>query len=792
MFKHNFLISYRNLLKDKGFTFINIGGLACGITMTILISLWIWDEFSYNKYHDTYDSMAIVLQNQNFNGKVETWRGQARQLADVLRNEYGDNFEHVTMASNGNGMSLEIDERSVDIRGQYMEAGGSHILGLKMLKGTRDGLEDMNSVLISHKVAKTLFGLADPIGKIIKLDDELDVKVAGVYEDIPVNSDYYQIDCLGSWKLFINRFNLEKTHWGNNWFRTVVQINDGLTMAEVSENIKNAKAKHVTGTDNAKYKPELFLHPMSNWKLYSQFENGKNIGGDIKYVWMFGAIGLFVLMLACINFINLSTARSERRALEVGVRKAIGSPRSQLIGQFFSESFLVVGVAFLISLLLVIFALPVFNEIAEKDLSLPVSSPWFWVASLGGCLMTGFLSGVYPAIYLSSFKPVKVLKGTFKVGRYAAIPRKTLVVFQFSVSVALIITTVIILQQIQHVKDRPVGYDYNNLIRASIQTNEIPNRFETFRNDLLNTRMVEEVALSESSVTFTGVTNGGLDWKGKDPNMADEFVTLRVTHDFGKVVNWKIKEGRDFSKEMKTDSIAFIINEAAANYMELKDPIGEIIDWDGEQFKIIGVVEDMITQSPYDPIQPTIFFINFNRANFVNIKIKTGVAMNTALSDIEKVFFNYDPENVFEYTFVDADYAEKFNSEVKVAKLASIFTLLAILISCLGAFGLAAYVAERRTKEIGIRKILGASAFTVWKMLSKDFVKLVLFGCLIAIPIANYFLKDWLQNFEYRIEISWWVFFLASFIAIVITVLTVSFQALKAAILNPVKALRSE
>lgn len=792
MFKHNLLISYRNLIKDKGFTFINIGGLALGVTMTMVISLWIWDEMAFNKYHETYDEMAIVLQNQNFNGKIETWRGQARQLGDVLRNEYGDNFKHVAMTNRGNGMTLEINERRIDVRGQYMEKGGPHLLGLKMLEGKRDGLKDLNSVLVSESVATALFGTKEVIGETIKLDGEFDIQIAGVYENIPSSSNYTHLDCIGSWDFFLNRFDLGNTHWGNSWFRTLVQINDGLTIAEVSEKIKNAKAKHVTGTDNAKYKPELFLHPMSNWKLYAQFENGKNIGGDIKYIWMFGAIGLFVLLLACINFINLSTARSERRAKEVGVRKAIGSPRSQLLSQFFSESYLVVGFAFALALLLTVFTLPMFNEIADKELRLPIANPWFWLAGLSGCLLTGFLSGIYPALYLSSFKPVKVLNGTFKTGRGATIPRKVLVVFQFTVSVALIITTITILQQIQYVKDRPIGYENTNLITVSIQTDDITNRFETFRNDMLNTKMVEEIALSESPVTFTGITNGGLNWVGKDPNMADEFVTLRVTHDFGKVINWKIIEGRDFSKAMKTDSAAFVINEAAVKYMELQNPIGETIDWDGEKFKIIGVAENMITQSPYDPIQPTIFFINFNRANFVNIKVRPEVAMNAALSSIEKVFFNIDPENTFDYSFADADYSEKFKSEIRVAKLASIFTLLAILISCLGAFGLAAYFAERRAKEIGIRKVLGASVFNVWKMLSTDFIKLVLLGCLIAIPIANYFLSGWLQNFEYRIEVSWWIFLLASLLAIIIAIVTVSFQALKAAILNPVNALSSE
>jgi ABC-type antimicrobial peptide transport system permease subunit len=580
--------------------------------------------------------------------------------------------------------------------------------------------------------------------------------------------------------------------WGNSWFQTFVQIADNTTMETVSVAIKDAKLNKVKNSDDARFKPVMFLLPMSRWHLYSEFKEGINVGGQIQYVRLFSIIGFFVLLLACINFMNLSTARSEKRAREVGVRKAIGSVRQQIMLQFFSESLLIVCISFVLALLFVVLCLPVFNAVANRHIAMPWSNPLFWIVAIGFSLFTSFIAGSYPAIYLSSFQPVKVLKGTFRVGRFAALPRKVLVVIQFTVSITLIIGTLIVFQQIEFAKNRPVGYSRANLVSIPIRSDALITRFATFRDELLNTGVIEEVAATDSPVTNTGVTNSGLDWRGKIPNSADEFVTLRVTHEFGKMVNWQIKEGRDFSKEFTTDSTGFILNEAAVAYMGFKKPIGEIIKWGDQSFKVIGVVKNLITQSPYEPVRQTIFFINYKRLNLITFKINPTKSASEALAKVETIYKRYDPDNAFDYKFVDQEYAKKFGEEERIGKLASFFAILAIFISCLGLFGLASFVMEQRTKEIGIRKVMGASVSNLWQLLSKDFVLLVIISLFIAVPATWYYMQNWVQKYTYHTEISWWIFAVSGFGALLITLLTVSFQSVKAALMNPIKSLRSE
>jgi putative ABC transport system permease protein len=508
-------------------------------------------------------------------------------------------------------------------------------------------------------------------------------------------------------------------------------------------------------------------------------------------VWLFGIVGLFVLLLACINFMNLSTARSEKRAKEVGVRKAIGSARSQLIAQFFSESFLVVIFAFVLSLVLVTIFLPFFNEVADKKISLLWQNPIFWLMGIGFSIFTGLVAGSYPALYLSSFQPVKVLKGTFRVGRFASIPRKVLVVMQFSVSVVLIIGTVVVFRQIQHAKNRPVGYNKQSLISSGI--NEVlHSKFEALRNELKTSNTVVEMAESSSAVTEVWNSNGGFMWEGKDPNQAVDFPNTAVTPEFGKVIGWQLKEGRDFSRDFATDSAAFILNESAVKFIGLKDPVGKTIIWENQPFKVIGVVKDMLVESAYQPIRASMYHCNYEQGNIVLMKINPALSASAATGKIENIFKKYDPATAFEFKFVDEDFAKKFGDEERIGKLASVFAVLAVFISCLGLFGLASFVAEQRTKEIGIRKVVGASVFNLWQLLSKDFVLLVIIACAIAVPLAWYCMNKWLQQYDYRTAVSWWIFAAAVAGALLITILTVSFQAIKAALANPVKSLRTE
>jgi putative ABC transport system permease protein len=801
MIRNYLKIAWRNLIKNKASSLINIGGLAVGMAVAMLIGLWMYSELSFDKNFQNHDRIAMVMQNQWINNETDTWNSQAYPLGPDLRNEYGADFKHVIMSSWTGNHILSYGDKNLKESGNYMEPGVTDMLSLMMLKGGRNGLNDPSSILLSQSTARAIFGDTDPMGKIIKIDhnNNLTVKVTGVYEDLPQNSSFGDLTFISPWQLLVKdqhydtRFN---NPWGASWFQTLVQIADNADMNKVSDKIKDLKMKDLTRTHNsdARFKPVLFLHPMNNWHLYSDFKNGVNTGGRIQYVWLFGIIGIFVLLLACINFMNLSTARSERRAKEVGIRKSIGSMRSQLIAQFYSESMLIAVLSFLLSLLLTQLCLPLFNNLADKHTQMPWSSGMFWLAGIVFTLFTGLIAGSYPALYLSSFNPVKVLKGTFRVGRLAAIPRKILVVLQFSVSVVLIIGTIVVFNQIQYAKNRPVGYNRNGLVTVPVQNDVIGKQSEVVKNDLLASGAVASVSKSESKISDWYPSNGGFKWEGKDPGLQENFKSLAITPEFGTTVGWQIKEGRDFNSAYLSDSSAFIINEAAVKYLGFKRPIGQTITWIGNgNYKIIGVVKDMINQSAYEPIEQTFYFLGGHwPLNNFDIRINPNVSTHDALAKIGAIFKKYDPSTPFEYSFVDEDYAKKFDNEERIGKLASAFATLAIFISCLGLFGMASFSAEQRVKEIGVRKVLGASVFNLWRLLSKDFVGLVVISLVVAMPVSYYFMHKWLQNYQYRAEIAWWIFALTALGSVLITLLTVSYQSIKAALANPVKSLRSE
>jgi ABC-type antimicrobial peptide transport system permease subunit len=667
---------------------------------------------------------------------------------------------------------------------------------LKMLKGNRNALKDPSSLLVSQSVAKALFGNAEPIGKMIRLDNQANLIVAGVYEDLPVNTTIHDLAFMIPWGYFTSTQDWLKrasTEWGEDSFQIYVQVADHINIDALSEKIKDIKLKN-GDQGEVKLKPRIFLQPMSKWHLYSEFRNGVNTGGAIEYVWLFGIIGIFVLLLACINFMNLSTARSEKRAKEVGIRKAVGSLRGQLISQFFCESLLIAVIAFAISLLLVWLALPIFNDIAFKQLSVLWDKPLFWLMGIGFTLFTGIIAGSYPALYLSSFQPIKVLKGAFKAGPLAAIPRKVLVVLQFTVSITLIVGTIVIFEQVQFAKNRPVGYTRAGLIQTTTARHQLDEHFGILRQDLINSGVVTDAAESSSSATEIHNNKSDVNWAGKDPALAVDFAIIRVTTEYGKTLGWQFKGGRDFSTKFLTDSSAVILNEAAVKYMGLKDPVGKTISFGsaGTKFNIIGVIKDMVMTSPYEPVKQTIFYIGDQDYDSIIIKINPNVSAHDAISKIKAVFKAYAPAIPFSCQFVDDEYAKKFTNEERIGKLASSFAGLAIFISCLGLFGMATFMAEQRIKEIGVRKVLGASVFGLWRLMSKDFVVLVIIALLIATPIAWYSMESWLKHYTYHTQLSWWIFVVTAAGAVFITLLTVSYQSIKTALANPVKSLRSE
>jgi putative ABC transport system permease protein len=791
MIKNYLKIAWRNLVRNKGYSAINIGGLAIGMAVVMLIALWIHDELSFNKSHKNFNRIVRVMRNVTIRGETFTGAYNPFTVSSALRSSFASDFEAVATSTWPEEHTLAVGENKFNQVGNFMESSGPELLTLEMISGSRSALTEINSILLSESSAKKLFGRSDPINKTVRIDNQSDVKVTGVYKDVPSNSEFKGMSFVSTLDLYLStRPWIPKNDWESNHVQVLAQLSPHADVEKVSEKIRNIMPKS-EGKEAAAL-TEFMLHPMNKWHLYEEFKQGVNTGGRIQFVWLFGIIGVFVLLLACINFMNLSTARSQKRAREVGIRKTIGSLRNQLISQFLSESLLVTSMAFLLSIGLVQLILPWFNKVADKEISVLWDSPLFWILSIGFTFFTGLIAGSYPALYLSSFQPVKVLKGTFRVGQFASIPRKVLVVIQFAVSVALIIGTIVVYQQVQFTKNRSMGYSSSRLIYLEMKTNEIHDHYDAVRNDLLATGAVSNMAESSGFVTKNSANFGGFEWRGKDPGFLDNFTIEWVNHDYGKTVGWQFTEGRDFSRTLASDSSAYIINEAAAKYMKLENPVGEVVWNNGKSFTIIGVIKDVVSESPYKPVRPMIASIIQWPGYTVSLKLSDKLPVEEALAKVETVFKKYVHSMPFDYKFADTEYAKKFEAEVRIGKLSGFFSILAVLISCLGLFGLASFIAEQRTKEIGVRKVLGASVFNLWRMLSKEFIALVIISCFIAIPVAYYFLHEWLQNYEYRTEISWWILAGAGACTLLITLLTVSFQAIKAAIANPIKSLRTE
>lgn len=791
MLKNYFKIAWRNLIKNKVYSGINIVGLAVGMAVAILIGFWIQDELSFNKSFANYDRVVHFMQNQTTGNEVSTVPTIPLPLVQELRSKYASDFKHLALCRYQESHILAFKDKKISKTSIYAEPELPQILSLKMVKGTLLGIQDESTIMISQSLARVIFGNTDPMGQMILTDDKKTYRVSGVFKNFEPNTAFNGVDVLLPWAALVAQKDwIKKAYqqWNNNSFFLYGQLSDHADLRQV-----NAKVKNIfDGKPNRDEKSEIVLQPMSKWHLYAEFKQGKNIGGAIQYVWMFGLIGLFVLLLACINFMNLSTARSQIRAKEVGIRKAIGSARKQLIVQFLSESVLIAFIALLIAVLLIELALPYFNRLCEKSLHLPWSNPSFWLMTVGFTFLTGLISGSYPALYLSSFNTTKVLKGTFKAGRFAAVPRQILVIFQFSISVALIIGTIIIFQQIRYAKNRPLGYNKNGLITIDMATPNLYGKYNLLKNELLNSGGAINMAEASNSATNIGAHLIGFEWPGKDPNLNQEFSISWVTHDFGKTVGWHFNQGRDFSRQFSTDTAGMVLNEAAAQRMGLRNPVGETVKFNGDPYHVVGVIKNVIMESPYEQPAATVFFMNYEEGATITIRLNPKMSTSESLAKIKAVFERLDPAAPFDFRFVDEDYARKFATEQRVGSLATFFAVFAILISCLGIFGLASFIAEQRVKEIGIRKVLGASVINLWGLLSKDFLVLVTVSFIIAIPASWYLMHSWLQHYDYHTGISVWIFLLTGSGTIVITLATVSFQAIKAALANPVNSLRSE
>ncbi len=787
MLRNYLLVTLRNLLKNKTYSFINIAGLSIGITCSLLIMLWVFDQLSYDRFHPKVNRLYQVWVNATFDGKINSWNSLPLPTYEGLKTEH-NNIKTTTATDWGGDHLLTVGDKRITKQAYYAGEEFLTMFEFPLVTGAANQvLTEPGSIVLSESTAKALFGDVDPMNQLVKLDNRDELKVSGILKDIPKNSSF-EFDFLLPWKLYEQQEWVKdnKDNWGNYSFQVYVELTDAASETNVEEKIKDLLTRH--GETDIPH--DLFLHPLSRWALYSNFENGKEAGGMIDYVNMFTIIAMFILIIACINFMNLATARSERRAKEVGIRKSVGSRKFEIILQFIGESLIISFVAFSISILLAQLLLPFYNDLVEKQLFIDYSSPKFWMVA--GCLIffTGIISGSYPAFYLSSFQPVKVLKGKVHTGKSGSLPRKVLVTLQFGFSILLIIGTIIIYQQIQHVKSRDLGYQQENLITVE-DTREISNNFKAIKAELMQSGVVSSVTRSNSAITQIN-SNNFLGWPGKPEDLRVIFATISAEYDYTKTMGIKVLQGRDFSEDFKSDTSAIIINKAGLDLMNLKDPIGTQLDLWGGKRELIGVVDNVLMGSPYRPVGPMFIILNPGWINAITVRLEKTNDLPASLKKVEEIFKKYNPAYPFEYDFADVEFAKKFTTIDMTSRLATLFASLAIIITGLGLFGLAAFTAEQRTKEIGIRKVLGASVPGLVTLMSKDFSKLVIASFLLSAPLAWWLLNSYLERYPYRIEISWWVFPLTGIISLVFALIIVSTQALRAAQANPVNSLRNE
>ena len=786
MIRNYLKIAWRNLFRNKGFSATNLLGLTIGITCTILISLWVKDELTYDKFHANYKSIYKLYANRDFNNQIFTDQNMVLPLAGTIEKSIPQ-VENAVVTTHRQSHVLRYGDKKLKKDGYTVSEHFFNMFSWKFINGSPStALPDAYAIVLTQSTAKSLFGNDDPINKIIKVDNDYEAKVTAIVEDPPGNSTF-QFDFINSFNYAGNFLSQAMTNWQNSSWDVFLQVKAGANLKAIEKNINDIKYQH--DPDDKKIST-YFTFPMNKWRLESEFKDGKNVGGMIEYVRLFSIIAIIILLIACVNFMNLSTARSEKRAREVGVRKTLGSGKRQLIFQFFSESIILASIAFVFSILAVFLLLPFFNELVDKHLSLDITQPLFWGVALGLIAFTGFVAGSYPALYLSSFNPVKVLKGTFKPGKEAVLPRHILVVGQFAISILLISATIIIYQQIQHIKNRDIGYDPNNLIMIPA-SQDTQNTFSAIEDELIKTGMVSAVNRSFSPITDIWWRAQAPDWDGKPAG--GELIVARMATDvnYTKTMGVKILQGKDFSG-VPADSSNMLINEAAVKAMQLKEPIGTQLRYGTFKFTVIGVTSDVIMGSPFAAVDPLLTHFSRDNINSINIRLASSAKPQQAIKAIEPIFRKYNPAYPFEYKFVDEEFNRKFLTEDLISRITNIFAGLAIFICCIGLAGLASFTIEKRVKEIGIRKVLGATLGQLLTLISKDFLKLVLIAFVIATPLAWWFMNNWLEKYPDRIDISIWLFGAVGLLILLLALVVVCLNIMKAAVTNPTKSLRTE
>jgi len=791
MVQNYFKIAWRNIKKHKAFSFINGGGLTLGIASCLLLLLYVSYHLSFDHQFKNLDNIYVVENNQHGDGQIYTFASTPGVAAAAIKAEVPGVVQSVRVDTYGDGNLISYKNNSFKKVGLYADSAFFSMFSYHFIKGNQlASLTQPNSIVITADFAKTLFGDADPMNKMVTRNNSVPMIVTGVIDNIPANESY-QFDFVMPYAQFENDNAWAKnSNWGHNFCQTYVQLKDAGSLNRANSILKSIVARHSTGNTN-----QFFLFPFSKTHLYQKFENGKSVGGSISQIHLFEALALCILLIACVNFMNLSTARSEERAKEVGIRKAIGSNRASLIWQFITESLILSFVSTIVAVIILVLCLPFFNTLLKIKLSLPIGDWSTWLLILSIALVTGLLSGSYPAFYLSSFQPIKVLKGMFKGGGSALPIRKVLVVVQFAFAVFLITATICVYRQIRFIQGMGNGYDKNNLVEIPIE-GELGKKAEVLINELKRNGAITGATGTSQSITQNGSNTWGISWPGKDSKQQILVDIFYAGYDFTHTTGVKLLAGREFSPDYPIDTNSktptVMINETAAKIMKLKQPVGSIIKYGDQPATVVGVYKDFVWGSPYSKTPPMVTFCDGYGGSVLAMRLNQAHSISSNIDQINKSLKAINPAYPPTISFVDSEFELKFENEKVLAMLANLFGGLAIIISCLGLFGLAAYAAEQRTKEIGVRKVLGATVSNLAGLLSKDFLKLVLIAIVFAVPVSIWVLNKWLQNYEFRIDLSWWIMASASIITIVIAMATVSYQAIKAALANPVKSLRSE
>ncbi|MCF0049101.1 ABC transporter permease [Dyadobacter sp. LJ53] len=789
MLQNYFKIAWRNLAREKGYAFINIAGLAIGMAAAMLIFLWIQNELAFDRFYPKTKRLFQVYNRDIIGDKPQVWGATPAPLAPALIQDYPEVEDAARYRSTN--LLLAANDKFLNIEGCFADPGFLNLFDLPLHAGNRDkALAENSNIIITRSLAEKLFGTTDVLGKTIRIERKDNLMITAVLDNIPSNSSFKAIEYILPWNYSV-ALGWTNDNWNNNNYYTYVLLDQKANAAAVNDKIKHATVSHLKGIMKDPSHREIFLNPADKWHLYSKEENGQLVDGRIVTVRLFGIIAAFILLIACVNFINLSTARSDKRAKEVGIRKVAGAPKLTLVFQFISESVILSFLAGIVAFAIVWAFIPSFNTLINTQLSPDFTSFSFLLPAFAFVLLTGIFAGSYPAFFLANFQPLKVMKGTYKSARNSFSPRKGLVVLQFTFAIILIISTLIIKQQISHAQNRNSGYDKNNLIFSYLQGN-LSEHYAPLQQELLESGAVSSISKSIGPITQMNTRQWGVSWPGSTQKDKDqEFVPFGTDIDFLKTNGVKLVAGREIDiRKYPSDSLALMLNESAVKAMRLNDPIGVKVKFSGKEWNVVGVVKDFIFASPYDKVNPVLVYGPARDLPWTSMRLNPAKTTAKNLEIVHTIFKKHNPEYPFEYTFADESYQAKFAEEQRTSKLTGIFTGLTIFISCLGLFGLAAFSAQQRTKEIGVRKVLGASVASIIQMLSTEFVKLVLIAFFVALPIAWYAMDQWLKDYNYRILIEWHVFAITLLLTIMLVLVTVTFQAINAALMNPVKSLK--